>query len=281
MPGHLILVPTPIGNLGDITQRSIEALTSADYIACEDTRRTSILLDHLSLKKNLLRFDDHAGAEGLKDLQETLMAGHTVAYCSDAGMPGINDPGFELIRMARASEIALTVLPGPSSVLLALVASGLPCHRFNFYGYLSPKGPTRVENIKSIATREETTIAFEVPHRIHETLKDLITIIPDRQIALGRELTKIHEMWYRGTAQKVLELLGEENRGEMVLVISGAHAKTNLLEPNSILSDGLPPWAKRYLEAAKEGGITIREAAKPLAKHFGVSVSEIYRMALD
>jgi 16S rRNA (cytidine1402-2'-O)-methyltransferase len=281
MLGHLILVPTPIGNLGDLTDRAKESLAAADLVACEDTRRTGKLLAHLELEKTLARFDDHADESAFDRVTQALLEGKTVAYCSDAGMPGINDPGFELLRLAREGGFKTTVLPGPSAVLLAVVASGLPNHAFSFWGYLPNRSEPRKAMIKRLAAQEETVVVFETPHRIHEALSELKELLPDREIALGRELTKLHESWYRGTPAQVIEALGREDRGEMVLVIAGADAKRIVTELESEFEGSLPEWACAYLAAAREGGMTLREAVKPLAKHLGVSASEIYKLATE
>jgi len=252
-------------------------------VACEDTRRTGGLLAHLEIEKPLLRFDDHASLEARDRLALALSSGRTVAYCSDAGMPGVNDPGFELARLARDLGAKVTVLPGPSAVTLAVVASGLPSHAFSFWGYLPSRKEPRRTTLRKLAALEETVVVFETPHRIHETLADLEEIVPDREIALGRELTKMHETWYRGVPADVITALGREGRGEMVLVMAGADAKRTVTEAETELEEGgeLPPWALRYLEAAREGGMTLREAAKPLARHLRLSPSEVYRLALD
>ena len=282
MTGHLLLVPTPIGNLGDLTVRAQEVLAEADLVACEDTRRTGGLLKHLGLEKPLLRFDDHAGEAAFARLALELASGRTVAYCSDAGMPGINDPGFEIARAARAAGAKVTVLPGASAVLLAVVASGLPCHAFSFQGYLPNRGEPRRTMLKRLGAEEETVVVFETPHRIHETLNDLEDLLPDREIALGRELTKLHETWYRGTPAQVRVQLGREDRGEMVLVLAGAAAKRVVTEgAPTFEGEDLPDWAKAFLAAAREGGMTLREAVKPLAKHLGLPASEVYRQASD
>ena len=281
MRGHLILVPTPIGNLGDLTERAKEALATADLVACEDTRRTGGLLKHLGIEKTLLRFDDHAGEGAYERVAAALAAGHRVAYCSDAGMPGINDPGFEIARAARAAGAEVTVLPGASAVLLAVVASGLPCHAFSFLGYLPSRSEPRRTFLKALSGREETSIVFETPHRIHETLSEVAELLPDREIALGRELTKLHETWYRGTAAGVIRDLGNEDRGEMVLVVSGAAAKRVVAEAEAGFDGQLPEWALRYLDAAREGGMTLREAVKPLAKHLGTNASDLYKLAAE
>lgn len=280
MAGHLILVPTPIGNLGDLTQRAIDALQSSDLVACEDTRRTGGLLKHLEIDKPLSRFDDHASEEATTRVLQTLAQGQVVAYCSDAGMPGVNDPGFELARLAREQGAKITVLPGPSAVTLAVVASGLPNHAFSFLGYLPSRGEPRRAFLLKLGGREETTVVFETPHRIHATLSELAEILPDREIALGRELTKLHESWYRGVPAEVQKQLGSEHRGEMVLVIAGAAAK-RVVGDETVELEGeeLPEWAWRFLEAAREGGMTLREAVKPLSRHLGRGASELYRQA--
>jgi len=281
--GSLTLVPTPLGNLGDMTLRSIEALRDSDLVACEDTRRTGGLLAHLDIDKPLARFDDHAGLEARDRIILALGAGRKVAYCSDAGMPGVNDPGFELARLAREMGARVTVLPGPSAVTLAVVASGLPNHAFSFWGYLPSRSEPRQTVLRRLAGREETVVVFETPHRIHETLLELEEIVPGRELALGRELTKLHETWYRGTPAQVIKALGAEGRGEMVLVMAGADAKRTVSEAEGALAeDGtLPAWALAFLDAARDGGMTLREAAKPLARHLGVSASEVYRLAVD
>ncbi len=280
MAGHLILVPTPIGNLGDLTQRAVLALQASDRVACEDTRRTGGLLKHLEIEKPLVRFDDHVPESSVEAVTQALARGETVAYCSDAGMPGVNDPGFELARLARAAGIKVTVLPGPSAVTLAVVASGLPNHAFSFLGYLPSRGEPRRTFLQRLAGREETTVVFETPHRINETLSEMEEILPDREIALGRELTKLHETWYRGTPAEVHTQLGTEHRGEMVLVIAGAAAKRVVGDVSAgIEGEDLPEWAWRFLEAAREGGMTLREAVKPLARHLGRGASELYRLA--
>jgi 16S rRNA (cytidine1402-2'-O)-methyltransferase len=283
MSGSLILVPTPLGNLGDMTERGVEALRECDLVACEDTRRTGGLLSHLEIQKPLVRFDDHAGGEARDRVAQALAGGLRVAYCSDAGMPGVNDPGFELARLAREAGARVTVLPGPSAVTLAVVASGLPSHAFSFWGYLPSRGEPRRTFLKRLAGREETVVVFETPHRIHETLQELDEFMPDREIALGRELTKLHETWYRGTPAQVIRDLGGESRGEMVLVLAGADAKRTINDSEGGLEEEgvLPPWALAFLDAAREGGMTLREAVKPLARHLGLNASEVYRMAAE
>jgi 16S rRNA (cytidine1402-2'-O)-methyltransferase len=246
------------------------------------------LLKHLGIQKPLTRFDDNAGKREASALAGLLAAGKTVAYCSDAGTPGINDPGFELARLARASGAEVLPLPGPSVVTLAVVASGLPTHTFSFLGYLPSRAEARRAFVRRLAGREETIVVFETPHRIGDALQDMQEIMPDREIALGRELTKLHEAMYRGTPSQVLDQPGAERRGEMVLVVAGAGAKSVLggaargpgdSGPDSPPQAALPGWAARFLDAAREGGMTLREAAKPLARRLGMEPSDVYRMA--
>lgn len=276
-------MPTPLGNLGDMTERGRDALAGCDLVACEDTRRTGGLLAHLGIEKPLARFDDHAPLEARERVALALAGGRTVAYCSDAGMPGVNDPGFELARLAREAGARVTVLPGPSAVTLAVVASGLPSHTFSFWGYLPSRSEPRKAALRRLAAKEETVVVFETPHRIHETLLELEEVVPDREIALGRELTKLHETWYRGTPAQVQAALGSEGRGEMVLVMAGADAKRTVSEELEADEDqaALPEWAGRFLDAAREGGMTLREAVKPLARHLGRHASDVYRMAIE
>jgi 16S rRNA (cytidine1402-2'-O)-methyltransferase len=242
------------------------------------------LLKHLDIDKQLQRFDDHAGSHEADSLANALTMGKTVAYCSDAGMPGINDPGFELARLAREVGAQVSVLPGPSVVTLAVVASGLPTHAFCFLGYVPAKTDARRSFIRNLASREETSVVFETPHRIEDALNDINTIMPDRELALGRELTKLHETWYRGTSVQLLAQLGHERRGELVLVIAGADAKRTIEkfdQNQNAQLEALPEWACKFLDAAREGGMTLRDAVKPLARHLGKLPSDVYKMAVD
>jgi len=283
MPGHLILVPTPIGNLGDITYRAVQTLTNCDLVICEDTRRTGKLLTHLCINKPIMRFDDHADSSTVDKVIKALDKGLTIAYCSDAGTPGICDPGFELVRIGREACASVTVLPGPSAVTLALVASGLPNHAFSFWGYLPYRSEPRKLFIRKLMIREETTIIFEASHRIYTTLSEMAEIIPDREIALGRELSKLYETWYRGTPSNVIKQLGTESRGEMVIVMAGTSAKHTICKQvaqQHDQNDDLPQWALRYISAAREGGMTLRETVKPLAKHMDIDASRLYQLAV-
>ena len=215
----LYICPTPIGNLKDVTLRVLEVLKQVELVACEDTRHTRILLDRYGIVARLMSFHDYNEEQRLSVLLPLLREGRDVALVSDAGMPGLSDPGFSLVRACAAEDIPVTVLPGPSSVATALVLSGLPADRFAFVGFLS-RGKTKL--IAQIAAFDGTgaaVVAFESPRRLRRSLGAISERWPSRQLAVCRELTKIHEEATRGTALEALERLGDLVRGEIVLVL--------------------------------------------------------------
>ncbi len=214
----LYLIATPIGNLGDITYRAVETLRSCDEVWCEDTRQTAKLLNHLSIKKPLVSCHEYTQKEKAPQLLEKLQAGLDVAYVSDAGMPGISDPGAVLIRACIEAGLPYTVLPGPSAVLNAAVLSGLPLSRFTFFGFLPREGAARKKALSDLAACGCTAILYESPHRVRDTLQDVLSAAGDCPCALVRELTKIHESCQRGLISEVLSALPEEVRGECVLL---------------------------------------------------------------
>jgi 16S rRNA (cytidine1402-2'-O)-methyltransferase len=221
---HLILVPTPIGNLGDITLRALEVLKSVDAIAAEDTRHSQKLLNHYHIQKPLLRLDAHTIAErGLSVLAKY----ERLAFITDAGTPGISDPGAELLKLALENQHTVEVLPGATAFIPALVLSGLPTNQFCFEGFLPRKGRERKERLESISKRTMTTVIYESPQRIVDTLNDFLAICgKERQASLSRELSKQFETTYRGTLQELTAQLGRgEVRGEIVLVIAPAPEK--------------------------------------------------------
>src|SRR3954467_8516244 len=217
MPGELVVCPTPIGNLDDLTVRVREALVSADYIACEDTRRTGGLLDKLGIRPAPPLISNHEGNEAARatELAQKIERGALVALVSDAGMPGISDPGFRLIRRCIERALDVTVLPGPSVVPVALVASGLPTDRWRFEGFL-PKGSGEMERV---LRSTETVVAFESPRRIGDSLAALAAIAADRPAAVCRELSKLHEEVSRGTLAELARRYHNDVKGEIVLVI--------------------------------------------------------------
>ncbi len=224
--GILYIVPTPIGNLGDITYRAIETLGSVDAILAEDTRQTKKLLDHYHVEKKLIPYHQHNEHKILESIISRLQAGENLALCSDAGMPGISDPGFLLIREAVNSEIQVITLPGAVAALVALVNSGLPCDTFVYEGFL-PHKKGKQTKIKSLLEEKRTTVFYESPHRITKSLQMIKDILGEnRKVVIGRELTKKFEEFVRGSVTEVLEHFEKNTpKGEFVLIIAGIDAK--------------------------------------------------------
>jgi 16S rRNA (cytidine1402-2'-O)-methyltransferase len=219
--GRIILVPTPIGNMGDITLRALEVLRSADRIACEDTRHSGQLLAHHGISgKPLVSLHEHNEARRAPDLIAAARAGETIAVITDAGMPGISDPGYRLVQACIESGTPLEVLPGPSAVITALIGSGFPCHAFHFGGFLSVKSGKRRSVLTTALESGETSIFFESPHRIISTLEILADIDPDARACVARELTKKFETYHRGSAAEVLAHFQiHPPKGEIVLLV--------------------------------------------------------------
>ena len=218
----LYVVATPIGNLGDITLRALEALKSADVIAAEDTRYSGILLKHFGIKKPLVSYHEHNEAMRAAQFVERLAAGENLALITDAGTPGLSDPGARLIRECIKRELRFTIIPGPSSILTALVGSGFSAEQFFFGGFLPVKSGQRQRELRAAAAREETSVYFESPYRLTKTLAACIDILPGRQLCIARELTKKFEEFRRGTAAELLaHYQARPPKGEIVLLIEG------------------------------------------------------------
>ena len=225
--GTLFLVATPIGNLEDITRRAVRVLAEAGVVAAEDTRRTRRLLDHLGITARLLSLFEHNEKSRIPELLDRLRSGEDVAMVTDAGSPGISDPGFPLVRAAVEAGLRVESVPGPSSVIAALQISGLPTDAFMFAGFLPPKREARRKRLVELHERRETIVVFESPYRIEATLAELEEVWGERPIALARELTKLHEQVLRGTAAEVRSALrADQRRGEMVLVLGGRTRRT-------------------------------------------------------
>ena len=219
----LYVVATPIGNLGDITLRAVEALKSADLIAAEDTRHSGLLLKHLEIKKPFVSYHEHNEAARTTELVERLGRGENVALITDAGTPGLSDPGLRLIRECIKRELPFTIIPGASSILMALLGSGFSTDRFSFRGFLPVKSGQRERELRAATERDETAIFFESPYRLTKTLAACIDIIPERQLCVARELTKKFEEFRRGAASELLaHYQAHPPKGEIVLVISGS-----------------------------------------------------------
>lgn len=272
-PG-LYLVATPIGNLEDITLRALRVLREADRIACEDTRQTQKLLNHFAIAKPTLSLHGHNEAARTPELLAALRAGERIAVVSDAGMPGISDPGMHLAAAAVEAGVAVYPVPGANAALTALVASGLPTERFLFYGFLPSKAGERrtaLEKLREGTDERLTVVFYEAPHRIVETLGDLAAVWgEDARVVLARELTKLHEEFLRGTVAEVREALTERDRvrGEMVLLLD-AVPEARVVVVESV--------GERVAALAREEGLDERDALKRVAKERGVSKSDAYR----
>jgi len=223
--GRLILVPTPVGNREDLTPRALRVLAEADLVAAEDTRHTGQLLAGFGLKPRYLAFHEHNEEKQLPRLLAALAAGQRVALVSDAGTPGLCDPGFRAVRAALAAGHAVEALPGPTALIPALVASGLPCERFVFEGYLPRKPGARGTAFAALVTESRSTVFYETPHRLARSLAELAALLPERPVVVARELSKLHEEYWRGTATELAAALADRAlRGEFVLVVGGAGA---------------------------------------------------------
>lgn len=270
--GVLVLVGTPIGNLGDLSPRAVEALGRADLICCEDTRRTGRLLEHAGIgRRPLLTVNDHTEARAIGEVMARLARGERVAVVSDAGMPGVSDPGERLVRAAVADGHVVEVVPGPSAAITALVASGLPTGRFAFEGFLPRKGSGRSERLVAVAAEQRTVVLYEAPHRLARTLADLLAACgPSRRVVIGRELTKLHEDTWRGTLAEAVEHVAEvEPRGEHVLVLDGA--------PEAAAAADAEITAA--LDAARAAGASTRDAVALVAEALGVPKRRVYALA--
>ncbi|HEY8304900.1 MAG TPA: 16S rRNA (cytidine(1402)-2'-O)-methyltransferase [Solirubrobacteraceae bacterium] len=262
--GRLAVCPTPIGNLGDVTVRVLDALREADVVACEDTRRTRVLLDRYEITSALASFHEHNERDRAAELVKRIQGGDVVALVSDAGTPLVSDPGYALVQASIAAGLAVDVLPGPSSVPTALVASGLPSERWRFVGFLPRK---RGELERVLGETQETLVAFESPARLASTLGVLAERHPERPVAVCRELTKIHEEVRRGAAAEVADHYARNpTRGEIVLVV-GAAARGSVDHGEALAA----------LHTLVGAGARVRPAAGVVAKLTGVSANELYR----
>lgn len=274
MAGMLYLVPTPIGNLGDISQRCRETLEAADFIAAEDTRVSLKLLNHLNIKKPLVSYYEHNRAESGQRILERLLAGETCALVSDAGSPAISDPGEDLVALCAQNGVTVSAIPGPCAVITALSMSGLPTGRFTFEGFLSTNKKSRQEHLQSLAAEQRTMVFYEAPHKLANTLNDLLAAFgPERRISLCRELTKLHEEVIRTTLQGAVDYYREQDpRGEYVLVLEGA-APPPVTELT--LEDALALVAEKLAQ-----GLSRKDAVKLVAKETGFAKNALYDAAM-
>jgi 16S rRNA (cytidine1402-2'-O)-methyltransferase len=272
--GVLYIVATPIGNLEDITLRALRVLKEADLIACEDTRHTLKLLNHCGIEKKLVSYHEHNELTRAAELVKQLEEGARIAVVSDAGMPGISDPGYRLVSLAVRHHIPVVPIPGASAFVAALAASGLPTDSFRFSGFLPPKSGQRRTELEQLKHAPRTQVFYEAPHRIVETLEDIVAVLgPARHVVIAREVTKLHEEFLRGRADEVLEVLKArgEVKGEITLMIARAPevAEEAAAEKKNIAA------RVRELQTAEQ--LDQKDALKRVAKEFGVSKSEAYR----
>jgi 16S rRNA (cytidine1402-2'-O)-methyltransferase len=269
-PG-LYLVGTPIGNLEDVSLRAIRVLKQADLIACEDTRQTQKLLHHYGIETRAISYHEHNEASRAAELAEKLARGARIAVVSDAGMPGISDPGFRLVSLAIERGVPVFPVPGAAAFLAGLVVSGLPTDSFSFRGFLPAKSGARRRELEKILASDETQIYYEAPHRIRETLADVVEVLgPDRPVVVARELTKIHEEFLRGAAGEVERALNaREVKGEITLLIGKAAEGQSAPRGSSV--------RERVEELMREEKVNEKAALKKVAKERRISKSEAYR----
>ena len=275
MAGILYLVPTPIGNLGDISQRMADPLAEVDFIAAEDTRVSLKLLNHLGLKKPLISYYRHNTEAGGQAVLNRLLAGESCALVTDAGTPAVSDPGEELVALCAQNGVEVVSIPGPCALITALAVSGLPTGRFTFEGFLAMNKKNRRSHLESLAGEQRTMIFYEAPHKLTATLDDLTAAFgPDRRIALCRELTKLHEEIRRTTLGEAVRWYAENPpRGEFVLVVEGAPEQA---AEEITMDQGLARVAQ-----LREEGRSLRDAVKQTAKETGLPKNELYALALE
>lgn len=273
-PGTLYVVGTPIGNLEDITFRAVRILQTVDIIAAEDTRHTGKLLQHFQVKTPQVSYHEHNRTSRIPELLEHLINNKAIALVSDAGMPGISDPGYELVKACIEAGISVVPIPGASAAITALSAAGLPTDRFVFEGFLPAKSQQRQEHLESLQTESRTLIFYESPHRLRDTLQDLAEVWgSDRQIVLGRELTKLYEEFWRGTiAEAIAHYSQREPQGEYTLVVAGIPASRPQLTEEEL---------KAELKQLISQGISRSQASRQLAKFTSLPRRQLYQLALS
>lgn len=268
----LVVVGTPLGNLGDLSPRAVEALASADVIACEDTRRTGRLLEAVGIgRRKLVVVNDHTERRMVRELVERMRSGDVVALVTDAGMPSISDPGSRLVAAAAGAGLDATAVPGPTAVTTALALSGLPTGRWIFEGFLPRKGPDRAARLAELAAETRTAVLYEAPHRVVRTIEDLRSACgPDRPVVLARELTKLHEEVVRGTLDEVQERLqANAPRGEFVLVLGGGGPPPEVTDQELLAA----------LAEERASGASTRDAVATVARDHEVPKRRVYDLA--
>lgn len=273
MSGTLYVVGTPIGNLGDISPRALETLEKCDFVAAEDTRVSLKLLNHFGIKKPMISYFEHNKFEKGPLIASRLLAGESCAIVTDAGMPAISDPGEELVRLCHERGVKVEAVPGPCAFATALAVSGMPSRRFSFEGFLPADKNERRRRIEKFSKEERTLIFYEAPHKLAATLSDLADILGDRELAIVRELTKIHEQVIRTSLCTAAEkYAAEEIKGEIVLIVTGAPEKSE--EPMTLAE------AVELAKMLEKGGESKTNAAKLAAKEAGIKKGDIYKELL-
>ena len=278
MTGTLYIVATPIGNLEDITQRALRVLGEVDVVACEDTRRTRVLLNHFGIKTKTISYHEHNERERAEQICKLLLSGKSVALVSDAGTPLINDPGFRLTNVAIELNLPVVPIPGPTAFVSALVASGLPPEQFFFAGFLPARANARRAKLEELIAIPATLVFYEAPHRIAATLEDALEVLGNRPAAVARELTKIHEEIARGSLRELIQRFSTGSlaaRGEIVLVISGAAVD------EASTTGETEPASRRLIERVSElerEGLEAKAALKKAARELGMKRAEAYRL---
>lgn len=272
--GQLWVVGTPIGNLEDITARALRILKEVDLIAAEDTRRTGRLLQHFGIVTPQISLHEHNIRQRVPQLLQRLEAGQQIALVSDAGLPGVSDPGYELITACIAAAIPVTPIPGANAALTALMASGLPMNRFCFEGFLPPKGRDRQQRLAALQQETRTILLYEAPHRLLQTVTELCqTLGSDRPLVLARELTKRHEEFWRGTLGSACTYLQEHPpRGEYTLVLGGAPERAVVVNPDHLADE---------LATLLSQGLSLTQASRQLATLTGLSRRDLYQLGLQ
>ncbi len=276
MNGTLYIVGTPIGNLQDFTFRGIDVLENVDFIACEDTRHSIKLLNHFEISKKLISYHEHNKFEKGNHILELLKAGKNIALVSDAGMPCISDPGYDLVKLAQSNDIAVTTVPTGTAVVSGLILSGMDTRRYIFEGFLSKNKKERKETLQYLEKETRTVVMYESPHHIKQTLKELSEYIGERKVAIIREITKVYEQVLKGTTTELLEHFEQtQPKGEMVVVIEGLSKEILIQEEIEKYSNiTIEEHYQNYLD----DGVDYKEAVKKVAKDRGLNKRDVYNI---
>ena len=274
MAGKLLLIGTPIGNLGDLSARAIEAMKSCSLLLCEDTRHTRKLLTHFGIEVRVQSFHEHNEEHKSDQMLDRVQFGETVGLVSDAGMPLLSDPGYLLVQRARERKIAVEPIPGPFAAALALVASGLPPIPFAFFGFAPHKQGERVAFFQRVGAAEMTAVVYESPQRLVTSLEDALVVLGDVDVTVAREMTKLHEQFLHGTLSEILPVLRKQEmiRGEITVVFGAGKREAPILDSAAVRSE---------FERLRESGLRRPDVVKILSERYGIRKNELYQMLLQ